>query len=172
VLGGSLHLAPNGYLATIQTTGIVFPSPMMVADLWPTVASRRYPKAWDGIEPEGALVIYWTPRATRIECACGTRLGKFRAYRARGEYGVVRDTPRRYQPPYRYAAEAIKHMPNDRIAPPRPNFWLTGDQGSRASRTMAHFRCSHCDREHERNLRRLGKELFESPCERFVLRRD
>jgi len=172
VLGGSLTLAPNGYLATIQTIAIAYPAPMVVAELWPTVASRRYPKAWDGIEPRGALIIYWTPEPTAIECGCGARLGKYRAYQARGEYGVIRDSPRRYHPPNRYPAETIKHMPNDRIAPPRQSFWLTGDVGTRASRTIAHFRCSRCRQEHERNLRRLGKTLFETPSPRYVLQTD
>jgi hypothetical protein len=75
--------------ATIQTTRPQM-APMVIAELWPSIRSDRPPEAWDGIEPEGALVIHWTPRPTQFVCGeCGKSLGHYRAYQARGEYGVV-----------------------------------------------------------------------------------
>ena len=136
-------------------------APMIIAELWPTIRSDRPPQAWDGIEPEGALVIYWTPRPTRFVCGeCGKGLGRYRAYQASGEYGVVSDTPRRYHTPGRHVPEALKHMPNDREQAARPVFWITGEVGYRSSKTFAHFRCTVCDIEYESNLRRLGETIW------------
>ncbi len=168
VLGGSLHPAPNGYLATIQTTSSIYPAPMVIAELWPTIRSKRFSQAWNGIEPEGALVIYWTPRPTRILCGqCGKSLGKYRAYQAGGEYGVVSDTPRRYHSPDRHPPGTLKQMPQDRQQAARPVFWLTGEVGFRATKTFAHFRCTVCDVEYEANLRRLGQPIWQQTPETY-----
>jgi hypothetical protein len=163
VLGGSLSRADSGYLATIQTTGGIHPSPMMVRDLWPTVRSKRSPEAWNDREPDGELVIYWTPRSTTIVCGeCGKSLGKYRAYQAGRESGIVSDTPRRYHPPGRHAAGTLELMPQDREQGEPPVFWITGDIGFRSAKSFAHFRCTVCRIEFEENLRRLGLNLFEA----------
>jgi hypothetical protein len=125
---------------------------MVMADLWPTLRGKRYPPAWDGIEPEGATVILWTPRSIRILCGeCSKSLGSFRAYHARGEYGIVRDVPIRYHPTGRHTADALARMPNDRQQADAPIYWLTGEEGFRAAKTCAHFRCTICRIEFEGN---------------------
>jgi hypothetical protein len=161
ILGGSLTLAQNGYLATILTTGGTFPSPTVVQDIWSNTRRRRYPRAWNGIEPKGHLVIYWTPEPVRLRCRCGASLGDYRAYQARGEYGLVQDTTRKYHPRENFPPDQFKNSPQDRLSPANERFWFTGNIGQ-SSKTIARFRCVNCGHESERNLRRFGRQLFES----------
>lgn len=161
VLGGSLHRAPSGYLATIQTARTMHPAPLVMAELWPTLRGKRHPAVWDGVEPKGATVILWTPTPTTIRCGeCGKSLGKYRAYEALGEHGIVNETPIRYHPPGRHTSESLRHLPNDRHQPIAPIYWRTGEDGFRAAKTFAHFRCTICRIEFEENMRRLGRKLF------------
>lgn len=161
VLGGSLHRAPNRMLCTIQTTSPVYPSPKTVQEIWSNAATRRYPKVWDGVEPEGALVIWWSD-PIRLRCGrCERSLGDYVAYHARQEYGLVEGTTRRYYP--RDNLSARPEATRARLSPTQPRFSLTGEVGHRASKTFCRFRCTRCAWEHEFNLARLGRALFERP---------
>jgi hypothetical protein len=150
---------------------------MVMAELWPTLRGKRHPAIWNGVEAEGTTVILWTPRPIPIRCGeCGKSLGKYRAYQARGEYGIVSETPIRYHPPGKHPAGALAHMPNDRQQPIARIYWRTGEEGFRAAKTFAHFRCTICRVEFEENMRRLGKRLFDQMPEAYrvtaVVRRE
>jgi hypothetical protein len=165
VLGGSLHRAPNGKLCTIQTTSVSYPSPNAVQEIWSNVTTRRYPRAWDGIEPDGALVIWWSD-LIKLSCGrCGRSFGGYVAYHAGKEYGVVENTTRRYYPRENFAARP--ESTRTRLSPARRRFSFSGEVGHRASKTLCHFRCSHCSSEQEYNLARLGRWLFERPTKAF-----
>src|SRR5438105_4192629 len=130
ILGGSITRAPNGYLATILTTGGTFPSPNVVQDIWSNARRRRYPQAWNGIQPEGHLVVYWTQQPVRLRCRrCGASVGDYRAYQARGEYGLVQDTTRKYHPRENFPPDQFKNSPQDRLGPANERFWLAGKIG-------------------------------------------
>jgi hypothetical protein len=163
IQGGSVTLAPNGYLATILTTGASFPSPQVIQDVWSNARRRRYPRAWNEIEPVGHLVIYWTPDPPiRLICRrCRAGLGSYRAYQARGEYGIVQDTTRRYHPRENFPPDEFKNSPQDRLTPAQLRYWFAGNL-ARAATTIACFKCINCGHESERNFRRLGKQLFEN----------
>lgn len=169
VLGGSLHRAPNGRLCTILTTPVSYPSPEAVQGIWSTATTRRYPKAWDGVEPEGALVIWWSDPIKLVCGRCERSLGGYVAYHARREYGLVEDTTRHYLPRENVAARP--ESTRTRLSPARRRFSLAGEVGHRASKTVCHFRCPRCslevEYEVEYNLARLGRRLFERPTESF-----
>lgn len=165
VLGGSLHRAPNGRLCTILTTPAAYPSPDAVQEIWSNATARRYPKAWDGIEPEGALVIWWSDPIEFLCGRCERSLGRYLAYHAGREYGVVVPTARRYYPRESFAARP--EAAGARLSPSRRRFSRTGEVGHRASKTVCHFRCAHCSSEQEYNLARLGRRLFERPTRTF-----
>jgi hypothetical protein len=167
VLGGSLTRSAEGRLQTLQTHGI-YPSPQGVQQVWSNASRRRYPKAWEGqpLEPVGH-VIEWEPR--EIACgACARSLGKYVAYRVlypnaaiEGERGIVENTSRRYEA----HAETAKALAGSRGPKTRNRFRLEGEIGRSAKKTTAFFRCPGCRREYQRNLFRLGKQLFEHPNE-------
>jgi hypothetical protein len=149
VIGGSLSRAPNGDLATIQTTNMTYPAPMVVRQIWASVSQRRHLAAFDGREHEGALVIYWSDPITLACGHCRRNLGEYRAYKAGREYGVI---------------QADSH--HDRLTAKRstptadPRHWLTGNYGSYAAETIGHFACPRCQHHYERNLYRLGRRLW------------
>jgi hypothetical protein len=158
VLGGSLHRAPNGDLATIQTTNTTYPAPLVVRQIWASVTQRRYPTAYDGREPEGVLVIYWSDPIS-LECGhCRRGIGAYVAYHADREYGIV-------------AADSHRdRLTEKRSMPTRdPRHWLTGNSGSKAADTIAHFECPRCHHHYERNLGRLGLVLWKQRPESSTL---
>lgn len=161
VLGGSLTRAPNGDLVISQTTNASFPSPQVVQELWARTSRQLYPEKWNGIEPDGAILIYFSANPIKITCGgdCLGRLGEYRAYNTGGEFGIIADTAREYSPASTLSPEARAASPHLRIASPDPRYRLAG--GPKASETLAHFRCPRCDQRYERNLRRLGKQLWE-----------
>jgi hypothetical protein len=171
VLGGSITRSPEGRWHTLQTHG-QYPTPMSVQDVWSSASRRRYRKDWDG-KPVGDVGyrIEWEQR--RIACVCGRSLGDYAAYRvcrASGqeqrleEHGVVEDTTHRYG----HTTERMRD--GSRNERSKPRFWLSGEIGFRARKSAAHFRCRGCGRTHERNLHRLGQQVFESPAgQTFVL---
>jgi hypothetical protein len=165
VVGGSLHRAPNGMLCTIQTTSSSYPSPKAVQETWSNVTTRRYPKAWDGLEPEGALVIWWSDPIELLCGRCERPLGEYVVYHARREYGIVVDTARRQYPRENFTTRP--EATRARLSLSRPRFFLTGEVGRRASKTFCHFRCTRCSSEREYNLARLGRGLFERPRKAF-----
>jgi hypothetical protein len=159
VLGGSLHRAPNGDLATIQTTPIATATPLAIRQIWASVTSRLHPKAWDGIEPEGYMVIWWTPSPTLITCGhCRRAVGRFVAYHAGTEYGVV-----------------PAHAKRDRLTGRRdtpstdPRFSLSGETGRTAAKTFLEFTCPRCSQHYNRNLARLGRMLWDTRPETYPL---
>ena len=162
VLGGSLFRAPNGYRCLIQTTGRFYPAPMVVRQIYANASEKRNPKAWDGTEPQGALVIYLTDPIDLTCERCGGSLGSYVAYWARAEYGVLDDSARHYHPRENFPPDHFKNSPQDRLAPANPRFELDGEVGFRAARSIARFRCANCGGRHEHNLRRLGKRLFDA----------
>jgi len=161
VPGGSLHRASNGMLCTILTTSASYPSPNAVQEIWSNATTRRYPNAWDGVEPEGALVIWWSDRIKFVCGRCERALGRYVAYHTGREYGVVEDTARRYYPRENFSTRP--EVMRARLSPSRRRFSLRGEVGHRASKTFCHFRCPQCALEREYNLARLGRGLFESP---------
>lgn len=169
ILGGSMTRAPNGYRATIQTLGKLYPTPMGTQELYANATQRRYAPSWDGIEPAGALVVYWTDTFP-ISCGrCGEGFGKFAAYNAHREYGIVEHTSRHRHPIGNFPPDHFKNMPNDRFEPASKRFWISGEVGRTAGGTAANFQCRKCDVKYVRNLRRLGKRLFEERPREFAL---
>jgi hypothetical protein len=155
VLGGSLTRSADGRLQTLQTHG-QYPSPHGVQEVWSNASQRRYPKPWDGEAlPDLGYVIEWRP--CEIACGnCGRSLGRYVAYHARAEWGVVEQTARRYED-----NPANAQSPGSRNPRPRQRFRLEGEVGRRATKTTVHFRCPGCRREYQRNLSRLGRTLFD-----------
>jgi hypothetical protein len=163
VLGGSITRAPNGDFYTVITTSPPYPSPQTLQQIWSSATRRRSKKAWDGLEPEGALVIFWTPSPILLACGvCGSSLGGYVAYRAGPEFGIVADTSREYFDPSSFSPQTFAGDPHRRFSPREPRFRLEGEVGGHAARTGAHFRCPRCGHGSQRNLRRLGKGLFGS----------
>jgi ribosomal protein S27E len=147
-----LHRAPNGDLATIQTTGMFYPTPLGVQELWDNVTQRRAPSSWDGIEPEGALIVWWAEPVVEVQCGNCTRLiCRFRSYHAGEEVGVVCVDTRRG----RLTANRSMRT-ND------PRYHLDGDVGSRARGTFAHIHCPRCRHRFNRRLDRLGTLLWDT----------
>ncbi len=58
-LGWMLHRAPNGDLVTLQPTRIAYPTSLTVQEIWTGVNERTAPASWNGLEPQGGLVIWW-----------------------------------------------------------------------------------------------------------------
>ena len=167
VLGGSLTRAANGDLVISQTTNTSFPSPKVVQELWARTSRQRYPEKWDGIDPDGAVLIYFTNSPIKITCGqCHTGLGDYRAYNVGGEFGIVFETSREYRSSSTLSPETRADSPHQRVARQDPRFHTT--ERSKANSTSAHFRCS-CRRRYERNLRRLGKHLWETRPETYLL---
>jgi hypothetical protein len=145
-----LHRAPNGDLVTLQTTGIIFPAPSIVQQLWDNATQRRSPPAWDGTPPEAELVVWWAEPEIVIRCGmCHRPIGRFRSYKADDELGVVCVDTRRGR------VTANRSM---RTADPR--YRLEGKAGMRARGTFARFRCLPCDHLYNRRLDTLGERLW------------
>jgi hypothetical protein len=158
-LGGMLHRAPNGDLATIQTTGIIYPAPSVVQQIWDSVTQRRSPPAWNGIEPEGALIIWWAEPPLDITCGhCRRRIGRFRSYQAGDEIGLVCVDTRRGR------LTATRGM---RTADPR--YELDGESGGQARGTYSHFHCPRCRHHYRRRLDRLAQLLWDSRPDTYPL---
>jgi hypothetical protein len=158
-LGGMLHRAPNGDLVTVQTTSIAYPSPSMLQQLWESVTQRRAPSSWDGIEPAGALVVWWAEPAATVNCGnCRRPIGVFRSYQAGNETGIVSVDTRHTR------------MTANRQTPSRdPRFTLDGESGYHARHTFAHFDCPRCHHHYNRRLDRLGKVLWDTRPETYTL---
>lgn len=171
VMGGSVTRSPDGRLHTLQTHG-QYPTPMSVQEVWSNASRKRYRKNWDGQPLDSVgFRIEWEPR--HIACECGRSLGDYVAYRVcrvsgqeqrLEEHGVVEDTQHRYG----YASERMRDGSRNRRSKPR--FRIDREIGRRARKTTAHFHCRGCGHTHERNLHRLGQQVFESRSEQtFVL---
>ena len=171
VMGGSITRSPEGRLHTLQTHG-QYPTPMSVQEVWTYASRKRYRKDWDGqpLDKVG-FRIEWEPR--QIACHCGHSLGKYVAYRVcrisgqvqrLEEHGVVEDTTHRYG----HASERLRD--GSRNSRSKPRFRIDREIGRRARKTTAYFHCRGCGDMHQRNLHRLGQQIFESPVgETFVL---
>ncbi|HZQ64548.1 MAG TPA: hypothetical protein VFA66_04910 [Gaiellaceae bacterium] len=171
VMGGSITRSPDGRWHTLQTHS-QYPTPMGVQEVWSSASRRRYPENWDG-KPVGDVgyTIEWEQR--RIACVCGHSLGDYAAYRVcrtsgqeqrLEEHGVVEDTAHLYG----HTTERMRD--GSRNERSKPRFWLTGEISFRARKSSAHFRCRGCARTHDRNLHRLGQQVFDSPAgHTFVL---
>ena len=169
ILGGSISRAPNGYRAIIQTTQAWFPVQTEVQQLWSNAIQRRYTPRWDGIEPEGAMVLYFSPARVKIRCGvCNGALGAYVAYGVKGEYGLVEDRAYHVHPRESFPADHFRSSPSDRFAPTNPRFRIIGHEtpattrlGMGAADREAIFTCPRCRHVFRRNLMRLGKTLFE-----------
>lgn len=151
-LGGMLHRAPNGDLVTIQTTGSIYPTPMGVQEIWDNVTQRRAPTSWDGIEPEGALIVWWAEPEVKIECGhCRRPIGRFRSYTAGNEVGVVCIDTRRG----RLTANRSTRTKD-------PRYQLEGKAGMRSKGTFARFHCPRCQQSYNRRFNELGQQLWDS----------
>jgi hypothetical protein len=156
-----LHRAPNGDLVTIQTTEAFYPTPLGVQEIWDNVTQRRAPKSWDGIEPEGALIIWWAEPEIEVQCGnCHRPIGRFRTYRAGVEIGVVSVDTRRGR---LTANRTMRTRDRD------PRFQLDGEVGRRARGTFAHFRCPRCHHHYTRRLDRLGTLLWDARPTTYAL---
>jgi hypothetical protein len=156
VLGGSLTRSPEGRLQTLQTHGL-HTSPKDAQQVWSELVRRRYPRAWDRqpLSPIGS-VIEWSQRI-RITCgACRRSLGNYRGYHVEDEYGIVEDTPRRYE-----TATLTAQLPGNRAPRAKPRFAIDGEIAHRAAKTTAIFHCPGCHQECQRNLARLGRQLMQ-----------
>ena len=160
VLGGMLSRAPNGDLVTVQTTTSFYPAPSTIQEIWGNVTQRRSPPAWDGIEPEGKLIIWWAEPEVVIQCGhCWRQIGRFRSYHAGPEVGLVSVDTRRTR------LTATRSMPTK-----DPRYHLDGETGKRASRTFAHFTCPGCKHPYTQRLDRLGELLWSTRPTMHTLR--
>jgi hypothetical protein len=154
-----LYRASDGDLVTIQTTGIVYPSPDTVQQLWDSVTQRLSPRAWKGIEPEGALIIRWATPPVDITCGhCRRRIGRFRSYHADDEVGIVCVDTKRGR------LTANRDMRTD-----DPRYQPDGERGRYAHRTFIHFECPRCRHRYNRRLDRLGTVLWETRPKTYAL---
>ncbi len=158
-LGGSLARGRNGELYTMQTLGGAW-TPITAQEVWSHARQRRYPKAWNGVEPRDDMHVVWWTGPTVIECGdCRTEIVGVMAYNAGREYGIVLDTTRR------------SANPSSQRPKPGMKCWLDGHIGGRPGRTSVNFSCPGCHRKYlRRNFRRLGKDLFDTRPERYLLR--
>lgn len=172
VMGGSITRSPEGRLHTLQTHG-QYPTPMSMQEVWTYASRKRYRKDWDRQPLDNVgFRVEWEQR--KIACECGRSLGDYVSYRVcrmsgqeqrLEEHGVVEDTQRRYG----YASERARD--GSRNTRSKPRFRIDREIGRRARKTTAYFYCRGCDRTHERNLHRLGQQVFDSPAgQTFVLR--
>ncbi|SRR6266545_2206299 len=169
VLGGSITRTQDDYRVIPQYSP-VYPTPMTVKQIYSNAKQRRYPPKWDGTEPEAALKIYLTDPIRVYTACCGVSLGPFVAYWARAEYGLFRDEAVQRHPLGNFPADYFANQPNDAFEPRNPTFEINGEVGGHAARAFANFRCPKCGREfNPRNLRKLGKELFEGRPKRYPL---
>jgi hypothetical protein len=169
VLGGSMIRAANGYRAIPQYTPI-YPTPMTVKQIYSNARQRRYTPSWDGAEPDAKQIIYFTDPIRIWTGCCHRSLGPFVAYNAGGEYGVIRDEARQRHPIGSLPAEELARQPNDRFDAKSLTFWIDGEVGGKAAKAWACFRCLKCGHEfNPRNLRKLGKSLFEGRPDAYEL---
>lgn len=169
VLGGSIIRAPNGYRAIPQYTP-AYPTPQTVKQIYSNARARRYPSKWDGKEPDAALTIYLTDAFTIVTACHNRSLGRFVAYQAEGEYGIIRDEAVQRHPTGNSPPSEFVGKPNDAFEAKQPLFWIEGEIAGHAAKASARFRCPKCRRAfNPRNLRRLGKELFEQRPKRYEL---
>jgi hypothetical protein len=154
-----LARAPNGDLATIQTTRSFYPNPMVVQEIWDNVTQRRAPKSWDAIEPDGELVIWWAEPEVVIQCShCHRPIGRFRSYTAEEEVGVVCVDTRRG-----------RVTANRQIRTKDPRYHLEGACGKSARGTFARFTCRGCGHEYNLALDRLAKRLWNTRPATYAL---
>jgi hypothetical protein len=170
VLGGSLHRAPDGRLCTIQTTGVVgYPHPQGMQELWRNTSRKRYPIMWDGIEPTGALIVWWSEP---FEVVCGRdrrSLGHYRAYNANREFGIVEITSREYVSSERFPDGPPGNDLHARRERSSPRYWITQTDVTFARTTWVHWRCRQCEREYERNMARLGRSQLKDLADPYVI---
>jgi len=169
VLGGSLHRDPDGRLCTIKTGPPQNPHPRAMQELWSRVSRRRYPASWNGQQPTGTQVIYWTDPIT---IACGrcrqTRIGTCVAYQVGGAFGVVEQTSREYLPQSNFPDGPPTGDPHTRRERSRAWYKLGGTEVGKASTTTVTFRCRR-DHLFTRNMHRLGRQLHESGVRTITL---
>ncbi len=173
--GGSLSQAPDGRLCTLLTSSRQAPTATTMQELWNRVSRQRYPTSWNGVAPGQGRVIYWTAPVT-VQCGrCHRRVGTYRGYQAGADYGVVEDTARQYRSADRGPAGGHAD-PLVRLPRPNPPHRLDGMIAKSPRQTRIYFRCPRCrtgqppePREYERNLHRLGKQLFELETANYVL---
>jgi hypothetical protein len=169
VLGGSIYRGPHGYRAIPQYTP-VFPTPQTVKQIYSNATQRRYTPSWDGKDAGAHLTILFTePIRIRTGC-CFASLGLFVAYEARGEYGLFRHESKHRHPRENFPRDHFARQPNDAFEPQNPTFRIDGERGGRSSHASASFMCPKCGHEFRpRNLRRLGKQLWEDRPSRYEL---
>jgi len=142
---------------------------MTIQQVYANASQGRSAAKWNDIEPSGQLVIYWTDPFAVTCGKCGANFGKYVAYNARREYGIVEHTARHRHPRENFPPEQFKNSPQDRFEPAHRKFWLWDEVGGRAGKASAHFACQNCGVEYVYDLRRFGKRLFEGKPRRFTL---
>ena len=168
ILGGSITEAPNGY-RVIKQYNPMYPTPMSVQQVYSAASERRYAPKWDGKEPDAARDIYLTDPFP-ITCGqCGAHFGPFVAYNARAEYGILRHTTHEYVRQGQFPPEQVRRTPRQRFESNRVAFRIDGEIGGKAAKAFAKFECHRCGHPYEYNLRKLGKDLFESRPNRHAL---
>jgi hypothetical protein len=156
VLGGSLTAAPEGdVLQTLQTHG-QYPSPITMQQVWSNASQRRYPEAWQGQSlPSVGFIVEW--KRCRLTCGhCGHSLGRYVAYRARDEWGVVEDSPKRGRSNPSHSSEFRR-------------FQTDGEIGRRAAKSAAIITCRKCNRVYRRNLAHFSRTIWDAETSIFAL---
>ena len=169
VVGGSIFRAQNGYLAIPQYTPMLA-TQMTVQQIYSNARQRRYPPSWDGKAPDAKQLIYLTDPFTILGRCCRRSLGRFLAYEASGEYGLIRNDAKQRHPVGNFPPDQFANQPNDAFEPKKPTFWVDGEVGGHTSKAFACFRCPKCEHTfNPRNLRKFGLRLFGERPSPYVL---
>lgn len=171
-LGGSIVRLPDGTRAIPQFGRPLYPNPDAIQQLYSAAKQRRYSPSWDGEELDAALVVHLTETIKITSGCCHRSLGPFVAYCAGHEYGLIRDDAKRRHRRGQIPKESLSSRPNEAFESASPTFRLGGESAGHASRTFVYFTCPKCRHAfNPRNLRKLGRELFEDRPGTFELSR-
>ena len=137
-------------------------TPMVFQEMWSDLRGRREDWAGqDGYAPRPDMFVIWWRGPTNIICGgCHEPIIDVMTYCLDGghrpEYGVVADT-----------SDPVEMGPKGSRT---RRFWPDKHVGGRSGRATVSFRCPGCHRRDlERNMRKLGLQLFQERPEALTL---
>jgi len=165
VWGGRLSRDANGLRATLLTGRPQQPHPLAMQGLHSRGLQQLDPPGWNGQELTAPQMIYWTGPFKIVCGRCKRSMGRYVAYQAGAEYGIVEHTSREYVTPQLKPGGNDPHV---RLTHERRRYWLSGTQADTSRTTFVHVRCSRCNKTYERNMGKLAFRLFPLRPEREV----